>query len=623
MCGIVGRVGPSYDQFDESILGHRGPDSNGRFLDETNRVGLGHTRLAIQDLSKAGAQPMISASGRWVLTFNGEIYNHIDLRAELEEETGPLEWLSTSDTETLVEHIDFFGLDRTLLSLHGMFAFACLDLRSRVLYLARDRFGEKPLFYCRQGAEFAFASELKAVESMRDISLEIDVGALQNFLVSSVISAPRTAYKQVKKLCPGHYLKYDLGKNSVELNEFWDIDTDSGGCGLSPYFDAEDLIDELRSVVSRQLISDVPVGVFLSGGIDSTLVAAIASEMAGEELTAFTVAFDGAGYDESKTAAKVAARLGIQHKVLEISPDTVLSRAREVISAYDEPFGDYSSVPTYLLSEFASKEVTVVLTGDGGDELFHGYNRHVWLAKYGYIFRVPYIVRRLIAFFIRRMKFVLVKCIKKSNARSRDDLVKKAQDVADALESKSFDSAYFAVTESRVPEGLITNYKPLRYEAMPKPRFSDKTWSYYDIKRYLHDSVLTKVDRASMAHGLETRVPMLDHKLALRAWITPSALNIKASNGKVLLREAATNIIGDWFAKLPKRGFTMPLSQWLRGPLRQLAHEMVTDEVLIRSGLVNQAFLVDVLREHESNRVDHTQLIWNLLVLHFWLKART
>lgn len=619
MCGIVGRLGPKYDSFNTQILSHRGPDSNGIYLHEEYQIGLGHTRLAIQDLSDAGHQPMFSNSGRSVIVFNGEIYNHLSLRDELENQKPNHIWTSQSDTETLIEYIEFFGLKSALSAIHGMFAFAYFDTQEKKLYLARDRFGEKPLYYGSFGSKFVFASELKAIQVMKDFQLSINYEAVHQFLSMNFIPTPKTIFAEVSKLPSGSFLTISIDNEELFLTEYWNIETASQAKKVKPFASSEDVFEALKKSARSQLISDVPVGAFLSGGIDSSAVLSAVIKENIEPVTAYTIAFDSKDYNEAYTAEKVATYLGAEHKVLKVNQSDVIQGIEKIVSLYDEPFGDYSQVPTYLLAKFAKKDVTVVLTGDGGDELFQGYNRHIWYAKYKWIYKLPLKLRSLISKIIKENNKLITLLLSKVHSKSISSLQKKMQNLTDAFEAINESEGYKSVLQNKI-EGLLNKKVKSQIFEYQKTDHNSKNWALNDIGGYLTDSVLVKVDRATMAHSLEARVPMLDHSFAARAWATPSKMNIRKGMGKALLRDMLASNIGLGIDKLPKQGFTLPLSEWLRSDLADWAADKLSKKNLCRHNIINYEKVVDILSSHNNKSSDNTQLIWNLIVFQCWIE---
>lgn len=619
MCGIVGRYGPEYDSFQTEVLAHRGPDSEGIYIDKKQKVGLGHTRLAIQDLSVSGHQPMVSNSGRTVIVFNGEIYNHWNMRRELETHNPFHRWVSQSDTETLVEYIECFGLKRALEVTHGMFAFASLDRDERVLYLVRDRFGEKPLYYGSFDSKFIFASELKAIETMKDFPLSLNHHAICQFFAMNFVPAPSSVYREVSKLRPGSFLTLSLDTGNYSLTDYWNIETAAKAPDIRPFESSNQVFKALVKSVEGQLIADVPIGVFLSGGIDSSAVLIAAMMNKKVELSAYTIGFESSDLNESYSAEKIASSLDVKHEVLTVSHSDVIEELERVVGIYDEPFGDYSQVPTYLLARFASKEVKVVLTGDGGDELFQGYNRHIWFAKFGWIYKLPVRLRLFVSKKIKIHVKVVIAIASLLLRRSRLHVRKHIQNLANVLGAADESAGYVIATQNNI-EGLMAKdieMDPICYqETLDKA----KNWALNDIHSYLTDGVLVKVDRATMANSLESRVPMLDHEFAARAWATPSQSSTRGANGKVFLRDIIGSHLGLDISKMPKQGFTLPLSDWLRGNLNKWAAKKLSKDNLAKHKLVNSKRVEELLKSHLDHSEDNTQIIWNLIVFQTWVE---
>ena len=619
MCGIVGRFGPEYDSFQTGVLTHRGPDSDGIYTDEEHQVGLGHTRLAIQDLSISGHQPMVSSSGQTVIVFNGEIYNHWDMRHVLECHNPSHCWVSQSDTETLVEYIEFFGLQHALEVIHGMFAFAFLDRQERALYLVRDRFGEKPLYYGSVDSKFVFASELKALEIMRDFPLSLNHDAICQFFAMNYVPAPSSVFKEVSKLRPGSFLALSLDTGNYSLTNYWDIETAAKAPDIKPFASSSQVFDALVKSVEGQLIADVPIGVFLSGGIDSSAVLIAAMMNKKVQLSAYTIGFESSGLNESYTAGKIASFLDVKHEVLTVNHSDVIEELERVVEVYDEPFGDYSQVPTYLLARFASEKVKVVLTGDGGDELFQGYNRHVWFAKFGWVYKLPIGLRLFVSKKIKAHVKVVIVLASLLLRRSRLHVQKHIQNLADVIGAADESAGYVIATQNNI-RGLMAKDMDTDLVRYQKTLDKAKNWALSDIHSYLTDGVLVKVDRATMAHSLESRVPMLDHEFAARAWATPSSFSIRGSNGKVFLRDIVGSHLGLDIAKMPKQGFTLPLSDWLRGNLHKWAAKKLSKNNLAKHNLVNSERVEELLKSHLDHSADNTQIIWNLIVFQTWIE---
>ena len=655
MCGIAGIVGragidePSVARLIRPIA-HRGPDDQGIWIDPEAGVGLGHRRLAIVDLSPAGHEPMISADGRFVLTFNGEIYNHADLRRELERSGAVPEggWRGHSDVEVFLEGIATWGLAGTLMRSAGMFAFALWDRKERRLALVRDRFGEKPLYYGWAGTDFLFGSELKALRAHPRFDQAIDRRALQLFAARTYVPAPWSIYRSVFKLPPGCILTIDREAAAIPLTEPPAEGATGGGLSLERYWsyrevvrrgleapivDERDALDELERAlagsIAGQSMADVPVGAFLSGGIDSSTVCALYQKYSAVPVRTFSIGFEEAGYDEAAAAARVARHLGTVHHERYVT----VREARDVIPSlpemYDEPFGDSSQIPTHLVSRFAREQVTVALTGDGGDELFAGYNRHVaaprlWrrLQKMPRPLRVAagsplglvptQVWSGLANLFPGRLQPHVGGKLQKAfrlaaSAGSIDEIY------CSFLDEWSHDRSPVIDGEGTGPGFDLE----LGADAPDAVRMM-----YCDSVSYLPDDILAKVDRASMAVALETRLPFLDHRVAELAARIPLELKIRNGRGKHILRELLYDLVPRELVERPKAGFAVPVGEWIKGPLRAWAEDLLDPGAMRAEGWFDPDLVQRRWRDHLSGRRESTPAIWAILMFQAWLRAQ-
>jgi len=616
---------------------HRGPDAEGAWLDARCRVAFGHRRLSIMDLSSQGAQPMSSHSGRYLLIYNGEIYNHMEIRAQLDSAGSAVPWRGHSDTETALAAIERWGLHAALPRLNGMFALALWDRQEHRLHLARDRFGEKPLYFAFERGCFLFASELKALTPHPVFGDEIDRGALRAYMRLNYVPAPFTIYRAARKLPPATVLTVTVDPIAESISvgnplPYWSAIEVALAARERRLTDRASARDELRellaSVVRSRLMADVPLGAFLSGGIDSSLVVAQMQQSSNHVLT-FTIGFDDPSYDESLPAAQVARHLGTTHTCERVTP----SQAREAIvrmpAVYDEPFADSSQIPTYLVSRMAREHVTVALTGDGGDELFGGYQRYfVGQRAFPLIRSIPPWARRPLASLIKamppaswqnvigwlrglggtrlsdlsgeRLHRLALQLRASSEAHMYEILMARPDDETVALENG----------EERQSDGMSDWLAPLPpAEAM----------MLFDTLNILPDDFLTKVDRASMAVSLETRAPLLDPRLFEFAWRLPLAWRISANTGKVLLREVLRERVPDEIVDRPKQGFGIPVGSWLKGPLRPWAESLLEERRLSREGYLAPGPIRRKWAEHLAGTHDRQNEIWAAVVFQEWL----
>ena len=638
MCGIAGLLDlerRSGSQEPEALgramaatLNHRGPDAQGVWSDVEAGVALGHTRLSIVDLSPAGAQPMVSSCGACVITYNGEIYNAGDLRPELEARGR--RFRGHSDTEVLVEAIAEWGVKPTVERLIGMFAFASWDRRTRTLSLVRDRLGIKPLYFGRQDGRLVLASELKAFEVLPDWKPELNRDALAAYLRLAYVPSPHSIYRGIDKLAPGHIATINA-EGKVETAAFWSVEK-AAERGKSAPFNVSDreAIDTLElllgDAVGRRLVADVPLGAFLSGGIDSSTIAAMMRMRSNAAVRTYSIGFREEGFDEAPHARAVAAYLGTDHTELYVSP----AEAREVIpelpTIYDEPFADSSQIPTYLLSKLTREHVTVALSGDGGDELFAGYTRHRFArlasgmpAPMGKALACgigvagPALWERVFSLLPTEWRPKLA--ADKMHKASR--LFRAGEESGYLTLVSAWDDPDELVIGGKEPKGPIFDAGIAR--ALPD---SLDRMQYLDTITYLPDDILTKVDRASMAVALEVRVPILDHRIVEFSWRLPARFKMRGGKGKWLLRQVLYRHVPKALVERPKSGFAIPLGQWLRGPLRAWAEELLSEKGLGEGGLLTPAPIRARWAEHlEGTRNWHASL-WPVLMFQAWRSLR-
>lgn len=655
MCGIAGVVARAVLPSQEALLGmvraieHRGPDSNGLWRDDAGGVALGSTRLAVRDLSPAGAQPMVSASGRYVIVFNGELYNNSNLRQALSAggaaKARPICWRGESDTETLLAAIDHRGVEMALPDITGMYACAVWDRHERALTLVRDRFGEKPLYYGYAGPDFVFGSELKVLRCLPNFSCEIDRNALALLLRHNCIPAPKSIYAGILKLPAAHVLK--ITRDDVESRRlpaaraYWSaIAVAEQGCRSRLRFDSDtDAIDaverRLRTVIRNQMVADVPLGAFLSGGVDSSTVVALmqaeSREMGASPVRTFTIGFDHPHYDESAHARAVAAHLRTEHTALTVTAKDALEVIPGLPAIYDEPFADSSQIPTFLISALARQHVTVALSGDGGDELFGGYTRHMFGARvYPWVSKIPASGRRFLASVIRSasptswdqvlgaVAPMLPRVLRLSQPGYR--LQAGARVLSDMTRIGLYRNLCSHWEPSTAVIGGHLEGAPFDDQWPQIDRFAEQMMAM-DSVTYLPNDILTKVDRAAMAVSLETRMPYLDHELFELVWRLPLEMKIRHGRSKWILRETLYRHVPKVLFERPKMGFAIPLDAWLRGPLRDWAGALLDESRLSQEGYFDPSPIRQKWHQHLAGTADWHYHLWDVLMFQAWLDS--
>ncbi len=622
-------------------LRHRGPDDGGTFIDDAMRVGLGNRRLAIVDLSAHGHQPMASPDDRYVCTYNGEIYNFGALRQELE--AGGQRFKGGSDTEVLVGGLARWGLAETLRRCNGMFALAVWDRHHHTLSLARDRFGEKPLYYGWANGSFLFGSELKALRAHPAFDPDIDRDALALYFRHNCVPGPFTIYQGIAKLEPGTVVVIDESTavgTMPKPTPFWSLrEVVERGATSRAAWSADNAIDELQDVLAEavrmRMHADVPLGALLSGGIDSTLVTALMQAQHSSKIRTFTIAFEDAAYDEATHARRVAEHLGTDHQELTVTADDALEMIPRLAPMYDEPFADSSQIPTAVLAALTRRHVTVALSGDGGDELFGGYNRYVWTEHFWRrLSMVPRPLRRAAAAALRRVPpkawdraFALATPALPDSLRVRNpgtklDKVAQVLPAANVHETYVTLSSHFHDPSSLVLGAVEPPSRLSRPGAWPVVSDPVELMMYLDSMTYLPDDILTKVDRAAMASSLETRLPFLDPRLTEFAWGLPLDMKVRAGQGKWLLRRLLERYVPPELTERPKAGFGIPLGSWLRGPLRPWAEELLDAGRLQHQGILDPAPVRALWNQHLSGQRDAEYLLWDVLMFEAWFDAR-
>ncbi len=644
MCGIAGFWQDPASRIDRcavirdmaDAIQNRGPDDHGYWSDGESGIVLGHRRLSIIDLSVHGHQPMTSSSGRYVIVFNGEIYNFPELRRELEALR--TQFRGHSDTEVMLAAMDHWGLTEAVRRFAGMFAFAVFDRETRHLHLVRDRLGEKPLYYGWGGQTLLFGSELKALGRHPDWRGEIDRGALALFLRHGYVPAPYSIYKGIRKVPPASIVSFPTGRPGTPPTTvpYWSPrDIATAGTTNPANETDEDLTDELdrllRRTIRREMVADVPLGAFLSGGIDSSLIVALMQAESSRPVQTFTIGFRENVYNEAHHAKAVAEHLGTDHTELYVTPEEALKVIPRLPAIYDEPFADSSQIPTALVSELARRRVTVSLSGDGGDELFGGYdryfaNRRLW----NKLSSVPRPVRRAMARGIRvatsRDGNGLVKRLQRmAPGRLRDPMTRhRIQWLGDILALDTFEGLYHNSVSHWTHPGEVTIggvepdtsfTDPSRWAAVDElfPRMM-----YLDMVSYLPDDIMVKVDRASMAVSLESRAPFLDHDVVEFAWRVPQSMRVRGDRGKWILRNLLDRYVPRSLIERPKRGFSVPIDEWLRGPLKDWAANLLDENVLRDDGFFEPAPILQRWSEHQSGACNWKNMLWNVLMFQAW-----
>jgi asparagine synthase (glutamine-hydrolysing) len=617
-------------------LRHRGPDGDGVWLDRDAGIGLGHRRLAIVDLSDAGRQPMHGRDGGLVATYNGEIYNFLELRAELEAWGGGFR--STGDTEVMLAAFARFGIEPALRRFAGMFAIALWDQAKRELHLVRDRLGKKPLYVAMVKGALVFASELRALRAFPGFDAEIDPAAVTMLLRYGWIPDHMCIWEGVFKLPPGTRLTVsadDLAANSVEhlkslVKPWWSLEemAKAGQADPLPDGDAElvgQLDDLLRTAVRQRMIADVPLGAFLSGGIDSTTVVALMQAQSAAAVRTFTIGFEEAGYDEAGHAQAVARHLGTDHTTLRLSPAEARAVIPDLPSIWDEPFADESQIPTFLVAGLARRYVKVALSGDGGDESFGGYRRHVMASRLGAIFGLPRPLRMAGAAALRLLhpgsggRLLRAMPIPASVRRSLAgrDLEKLVALVSARDEASLYENLLSLTDHPAVAAGRPAFDRMEAFAADLPGRLM-----YRDMSRYLPGNVLVKVDRASMAVGLEARCPLLDHRVVEFALRLPANTKVRGPVSKWLLRQVLRRYVPDALFERPKAGFDVPIGAWLAGPLRPWVEDVFATARRVNDGALDQQRVAEIWREHLAGRCDRGHELWAILMFQAWRAAQ-
>ena len=625
MCGLVGflNLGKDFTPNAEAVITsmsdaitHRGPDSSGTWQDSQFRIALGHRRLSIIDLSLAGHQPMISPSGRYVMVFNGEMYNHLDVRHEIESIESSIKWRGHSDTETILASFDIWGLKSSIQKFNGMFAIAVWDRANKSLTLIRDRIGEKPLYYGIQKDTLIFGSELSSFTKHPHFIGEIDRGSLALLLQQKYIPAPHSIYKGINKLLPGKMIEFRYPDFKPEETTFWDpkliIEHSLKNQFEGTFEDAVNSLEtRLKASVKEQLLSDVPLGAFLSGGIDSSSVVSIMQSLSSKPIKTFTIGFHEKKFNEAEHAKAVAKHLGTDHEEWYITAQDTLNLVPKLPTIYSEPFADKSLIPTVLLCEMTRKKVTVSLSGDGGDELFSGYTRYretnKWFEKAS---KIPRPLWKSASLGVRGISL----------------FDRKWKEFSDLLSTDTESEFYRRrITKWHNAENIIINSnhnQTIFSNESLQPQTSDivERMMAIDMMSYLPDYILCKVDRAAMASSLETRIPLLNHQLVEFAWTLPMKYKVQGNKGKLVLRSLLDRYVPNELIERPKRGFSVPVNEWLRGPLKSWADDLLSEQRSKSDGYFNSAEVLKQWKQHKSGRHDRSESLWSILMFQAWLQ---
>ncbi len=631
MCGILGILSKSKVDVNllkkmNNSLSHRGPDGSGIMIDENLNFGIAHRRLSILDLSDKGSQPMLSHNKQWLISFNGEIYNHKILRKELEKAGYKISWKGTSDTETLLTLIEKLGLKKTLKKISGMFAFGLWDKQKKELFLCKDRIGEKPLYYGYIKDSFIFTSELKALEEHPMWDRDIDRTSLSQFIRYSFVPSPNTIYKKIKKLPPAHFIK--ISNNGESISDpmcYWDVNEFYKNKNSPSSLSQIEILDNVEKLiinsVNLKMLADVPVGAFLSGGIDSSYIVALMQSLSEKKIKTFSIGNIDQHYDEAPKANKIAKHLGTDHEHLYIETNQIQEIIPKIPEVYDEPFADASQIPTLMVSQLAKKQVKVCLSGDGGDEIFGGYQRYLFGPKIWSFFKhIPYSLRKIIS--NDKSKFIFLKLyqllkFKKSNAELQNQIYK----VLSSLEAKNSLEFYKLLRTFSKEENIILNHSNQNLIHSDSIKFDNLTeeFIYYDIKSYLPDDILTKVDRASMSVGLEVRTPYLDHNLIEHCINLPTDYKIRDNERKWILKKLLKKHLPNEYVTNKKMGFNLPIGSFLRGPLREWAENLLNKKRIQEQGFLNSKEVRKKWSQFLKGQDVLENQIWCILMFQSWI----
>jgi asparagine synthase (glutamine-hydrolysing) len=657
MCGFTGFIGGKNKdrkfleftvQKMANTIRHRGPDDSGIWVDSKLGVCLAHRRLSVIDLSSAGHQPMLSKNGRFVMVFNGEVYNHETIRLELKKSGFSCKWRGHSDSETILSGFEHWGIESTLCRMVGMFAIVLWDTIEQRLYLIRDRLGEKPLYYGWIKGVFVFGSEIKSLEAHPDFNKTVSRNALSQYLKFTHVPAPWSIFEGIYKLEPGCLLiinedstpfsgtplRPPINSNGITLKRWWSLlDVAQNGVLNQTKDNVEStqiLHYKLQESVKNQLLSDVPLGAFLSGGVDSSAIVALMQQQSLNPIKTFTVGFEESEFDESLYAKDIAKHLKTDHHELFVTSQEAQSLIPMLSNIYDEPFADSSQIPTYFVCKAAKQQVTVALSGDGGDEVFGGYNRYIWAPRiWSYLSWLPFPARQALGIAIESLPISWLNSA--SGLAGVTRLGEKLHKLSRSMQNVyNIDDLYFnLISEWKEGQLVLDSYKePLEVvdnisfnELWPTTGINNiqQRMMYWDSVTYMPNDILCKVDRAAMSVSLETRMPFLDHNLIEYVWRMPIHMNIKGNYGKLALREVLQKYVPNQLIDRPKCGFSAPIGHWLRGPLREWAEDLLDEDRLTKECYLNSKHVHRIWRQHLSGKYDWSTKLWTVLMFQAWL----
>tara|TARA_B100000212_G_C27377209_1_gene535252 strand:+ start:1203 stop:3131 length:1929 start_codon:yes stop_codon:yes gene_type:complete len=640
MCGFIGFFDPKgldkneslflLDKLSKKII-HRGPNSYGKWIDANSGIAFAHRRLAVLDISNNGNQPMVSNSNRFIIVFNGEIYNHISLREKLRREYGYKDWRGNSDTETLLASFEFYGIEKTLNICRGMFSFCLWDLKRKILILCRDRFGEKPLYYGWNNGTFIFGSELKAIKQHPKFVNKIRRESIDDQLRLKYIPSPYSIYENIYKLKPGNLIKVSLENpyKEIENINYWDFKDNIYKSKLNEIDLADEEIlsmleEKLFEVIKLQMISDVNIGSFLSGGIDSSLITALMQSSSNKPIKTFSIGFEEDSYNEAAKAKEISSYLGTDHTEMYLNSNDALKIIPEIPYIYDEPFSDASQIPTIALCKLAKQKVTVALSGDGGDELFAGYSRYLLVDKL--LDKSNFIPIKLKKFASKILSLINNSIWDQSlDLLNINDGSYKINKLISFLNKNTFDEMYYSLLNnwSTINNLVFGIDKKNKRNLLNQYSFLDnyvQKMMAIDSTGYLIDDIMVKVDRASMSTSLETRAPFLDHELTNLVWRFPFKKKIKQGNTKWILKEILKRYLPEKIIIKKKKGFTLPISNWLKNDLKDWAESQLNITRLKNEGYLNPYIINKVWEEHKKGNNCYQYDLWNVLMFQSWLE---
>lgn len=628
MCGISGIYSKKDDlnktlfEFNNSLK-HRGPDKSSIYVDDKNNFGMAHTRLSILDISEKGSQPMIHKNN-WIITYNGELYNHHEIRNFLaNNHNEKINWEGTSDTETILKSVDILGVKQSLNLFEGMFAFGLYDKSEKKLYLARDRMGEKPLYFYNKDQKFIFASEISIFKKVKELNLKINEESVLNFIQTGYVSAPNSIFKDIHKLKPGTLLTISNNFQNIKQENFWSLKNaviakDQNILNNKSYVQIKNETKNLLEVkIKKTMLSDVQVGSFLSGGIDSSLVAAIMQKNSSSPIKTFTVGFDDKNFDESSQARLISNHLGTDHYEYRASEKDILNMAENIHHVYEEPFADSSQIPTYLISKLMKSQAKVVLSGDGGDELFSGYNRYIYYKKIKKISKfVPNFCKPVIANIAKNNSF---ESCNKFFSNKTGDKMQKLLNFVTSKDDMDLYNKFISIWED--PSNILNiDFKSMNFDKWEIPSFNsfEEKMMYIDQLIYLPDDIMCKVDRATMSNSIESRSPFLNHEIVEASWKIPMIYKIKNKKGKFILRDILQDYYPKKLIQSQKSGFAIPVGELLRTTLRNWGNDIISQSKEY-DYFINLNELKALWKMHQDKKINLGEKLWVVLNLQNWL----